>query len=76
MKHFLGQHSESILDYDKAIDQKPAFTEAYINRGVMKSRLGNTCEAKEDLLTALQLAEHTTDVRLKQNIMHLLQDLE
>ena len=64
----LGQYGAAISDYDKTIQLKPDHTNAYINRGAAKTLLNRTSEAKQDLRTALRLAEQTGDKSLKAKI--------
>ncbi len=75
-KYKLGQYGAAIIDYNQTLRLKPNFIEAYINRGIMKSLLGRTREAKQDLLTALRLAEKAGDTRLKINIKLILRKLD
>ena len=58
----LGQHFAAISDYDKAIQLKPNDAEAYIIRGIAKISLNRTSEAKQDIRTALRLAEKVGDM--------------
>ena len=69
----LEQHAAAIVDYDKAIQIKPDHVPAYYGRGVSRIQLGHTSEAKQDLQTALKLAEKTGDARLKTEIEAILQ---
>jgi len=64
-KDDLGQHVAAITDYDMTIRLKPDYVEAYYNRGVAKARLNRTGEAKQDIRTALHLAEKTGNATLK-----------
>ena len=68
----LEQYTAAINDYDKAIQLKPDLAEAYINRGVTKGLLKRNWEAKQDLRTALRLAEKTGDKGLKAKIEEVL----
>ncbi|MBI5211117.1 MAG: tetratricopeptide repeat protein [Elusimicrobia bacterium] len=61
----LGDFSQAIRDYDKAIEIKPAFAEAYLHRGSIYRRLGNYRQAEEDLRTAAKLGNRTAQERLK-----------
>ena len=75
-KDNLGQHAAAIRDYDKAIQLKPDHTRAYVNRGAVKTLLNRTWEAKQDLKTALKLAEQAGDEDLKAKIKDALRLLE
>ena len=66
----------AIADYNLAIQLKPNFIESYINRGTMKSLLGRTWDAKQDLKTALRLAKKAGDARLKADIESMLQKID
>ena len=75
-KAALGQYVAAISDYDKAIQLKPDHTRAYVNRGAVKTLLNRTWEAKQDLQTALKLAEQAGDEDLKAKIKDALRLLE
>ena len=64
----LGQYLAAISDYDTAIRLKPDYAKAYYNRGTTKTLLNRTSEAKQDLQTALKLAEQAGDEDLKVKI--------
>ena len=72
----LEQYTAAINDYDKAIQLKPDLAEAYINRGVTKGLLKRNWEAKQDLRTALRLAENADDKGLKTQIEEWLRLIE
>ncbi len=72
----LEQYEASISDYTQAIRLKPDFVLAYYSRGLAKALLGRTWEAKQDLWTALRLAEKTGDESLKASIQRTLRLLE
>ena len=55
----------AIIDFDTTIRLKPDHVYAYHNRGLSKLELGQTEAAKEDLKTALELAEQAGDTQLK-----------
>ena len=69
----LGQHAAAIADFDVVIQLTPNNIYGYFNRGFAKNMLGRTWEAKQDLQTALKLAEKSDDVRLKSQIEETLQ---
>ena len=71
-KYHLRQYIAAISDYDKAIQLKPDYAIAYINRGAAKASLNRTSEAKQDLRTALRLAENADDESLKTQIEEAL----
>ena len=75
-KRNLGQHSAAISDFDKAIQLKPDLAQAYLSRGVAKALLNRTWEAKQDLRTALRLAEKSGDADTKARAQEGLQLLE
>ena len=52
-----GDNESGIVDYDRAIQLEPSHAQFYYNRGVAKTALGHTVEAKTDLKTALKLLE-------------------
>ena len=72
VKGKLSQYFAAISDYDKAIQLKPDHANAYLNRGVAKTSLNRTEEAKQDLRTALRIAEKTGDKNLKAIIDEVL----
>jgi len=51
----LGNYSQAIGDYGRAIEIKPGFAEAYINRGNVYRDLGNYKQAIEDLNRAIEI---------------------
>ena len=71
----MGQYIAAISDCDKAIRLKPDDAYAYNGRGIAKALLGHTWEAKQDLRTALKLAEKAGDASLKANIEQLLRNI-
>ena len=75
-KAALGQHLAAITDFDKAIRFKPDFADAYSNRGITKVLLGRASEGKQDLKTALKLAEKSNNQQLKSAIEQILQGLQ
>ena len=76
VKSGLDDYKGAIADYDKAIQLKPNFAEAYAARGAAKYSLGRTGEAKQDLQTALKLAEQADDKRFKAKIESAIRDLD
>ena len=72
----LEQYTAAIADYDIAIRLKPDYVEAYTIRGFAKYKLGRTWEAKQDLRTALKLAEKSGDTVLKTDIESILQKID
>lgn len=76
LKVELNQYVAAITDYDTVIRLKPDDTAAYVNRGRVKALRGRTREAKEDLRTALQLANQAGDENLKTKIKLMLRPLE
>ena len=72
LKHFDG----AIGDFTTALRIKPDYAEAYNNRGAAKTLLNRTWEAKQDLQTALKLAEQAGDEDLKAKIKDALRLLE
>ena len=72
----LGEYFAAISDFDKAIQRKPDYTKAYLDRGLAKALLNRTLEAKEDLRTALRLAEKAGDTDVKARAQKGLQLLE
>ncbi len=75
-KSDLKQYDAAIADYDMAIRLKPDYAVAYHFRGVAKALLGRTWEAKQDVRTALRLAEKAGDASLKAHIEETLRLLE
>ena len=76
VKAALGQHLAAITDFDKAIHLEPDFADAYSNRGITKALLNRMSEAKQDLRTALRLAEQAGNQQLKTAIEQILQQLQ
>ena len=69
------QHESAISDFDKFISLNPNYVEAYCYRAEAKLGLGDSDGAKEDLETALPLAEESEDFRLIGYIEGLLNDI-
>jgi len=76
VKAALGQHRAAITDFDKAIHLEPNFADAYSNRGITKALLNRISEAKQDLRTALRLAEQAGNQQLKTAIEQILEQLQ
>ena len=76
VKASLGQHIAAIADFDKAIHLEPGFADAYSNRGITKALLNRMPEAKQDLRTALRLAEQAGNQQLKAAIEKVIRSLE
>ncbi len=74
-KHYQKQYSSAISDFDKFISLNPNYVEAYYYRAEAKFGLGNSDGAREDLETALPLAEQSRDLRLIGYIEGLLNDM-
>ncbi len=51
----LGNNSQAISDYSRAIEINPKFAEAYFTRAIAYSRLGNRAREGEDIITAARL---------------------
>ena len=64
-KRHLKQYDAAITDFDIVIQLNPNLAEPYYNRGLAKASQEHTWEAKQDLQTALRLAERTRDERLR-----------
>lgn len=62
----LGKYQESIEDYDRAIELKPGFAEAYSNRGNAKAACGDYDNAKADFKHALTLARQQGNQKVAQ----------
>ena len=75
-KYHLGNYEGAIKDYTAAIQLKPDFAEAYVNRGNAKNKLGRTSEAEQDFNTALPLAIELGDANLKTAIEEALRILD
>ena len=75
-KAILGEYFAAIGDFDKAIQLKPDYAQAYLDRGLAKALLNRTWEAKQDLRTALGLAEKADDTDAKARAQKGLQLLE
>jgi len=50
-----GNFRQALLDYNKAIDIKPGYLEAYINRGIVYDDTGNFTQALSDDNKAIQI---------------------
>ena len=72
----LGEYFAAISDFDKAIQRKPDYAEAYLDRGLARALLNRTLEAKQDLRTALRLAEKAGEADAKARAQKGLQLLE
>ena len=75
-KRRIGKHVAAITDYDTAIRLKPNDAATYFNRGRAKALLGHTRESKQNLRTALQLANQAGDENLKAKIQLMLRSIE
>ncbi len=75
-KRQLGQYHAAIVDFDVAIRLKPNDAYAYVGRSAAKGSLGRFWEEKQDLRTALKLAEKAGDESLKNSIKKILQIIE
>jgi len=51
----LGQHTQALSNFTKAIDLNPKYAEAYYNRGTTYANLGGTPQALSDLTQAIDL---------------------
>ena len=71
-----GNDTCAVRDYDKAIELYPDYAAAHNSRGLAKHRLGRTEEAKQDLQTALRLAEQAGNELLKADIELGIQELD
>lgn len=56
-----GRHREAVDALTRAIERKPDFAQAYVNRGVAYERLGETEKARADQSKARELLEHGDD---------------
>ena len=74
-RHYGKKYRPAILDFNKFINLNPNYVEAYYYRAEAKVRLGDSEGAKEDLETALPLAEESADLRLIVYIEGLLNDI-
>lgn len=50
-----GKYKESISHLNKAIEISPAYSEAFFNRGIAHSKIGNSLEAMNDFSSAIKL---------------------
>ena len=73
-KHRLEQYDDAIQDYDHAIELKPGNADTYFYRGIAKQKLGR--EWKQDIHTALKLAEESADTKLIGEIKQTFPSLE
>ncbi len=72
----LKQYKSAIADFDRTIRLKPDSAQAYFNRGLAKSRIGQMSKGKQDMLTALKLAEQNSDENLKAHIKSIIQKIQ
>ena len=72
----MGRYEDAITDYDESIRLKPEAADAYHNRGNAKAALGRNDEARQDLETALELAQNANDTDLVDEVKQLLRDLD
>ncbi|RKU25208.1 hypothetical protein C6499_15325 [Candidatus Poribacteria bacterium] len=75
VKTLQGQYESAITDFDAALRIKPD-AKTYFLRGSAKHALGRSEEAKDDLQTALELAEQGGDQHLKNVIKQFIQKFE
>ncbi|AEM20745.1 TPR domain-containing protein [Brachyspira intermedia PWS/A] len=67
---FVGviRYEEAIEDFNRAIKLDPNNSDAYLNRGISKSDLGNDKEAIEDFNRAIELEPDNSDAYLNRGI--------
>ncbi len=75
VKTLQGQYESAITDLDAALRIKPD-AKVYFFRGMAKHMLSRSEEAKDDLQTALKLAEQAGDQHLKEGIKQYIQKFE
>ncbi len=63
----LGKYSEALKDFDKVIEIKPDYAEAYVHRWNIYSRLDNNEQATENLKTAARLGHEYAQSLLKKD---------
>ena len=68
----MGQHEAALADYDKAIDLKPDYADAYSNRGVAKAALGQHDNALDDYDRAIDLKPDDADAYNNRGAMRRL----
>jgi len=66
----MNKFEEAILDYDRAIDLKPDFAQAYNNRGNAYSMQGNNARAIEDYDKALKLVPNYASAYQNRAVAH------
>ncbi len=71
----LKEYPKAITDNTKAIDISPQYAEAYSNRGIAYSQVGNTLQAKQNLQTAAQLFQKQGKVDLYEKLIQLMKSL-
>lgn len=70
----LGANNEALADYNKSIRINPHFLEAYINRGILKSKMGDYNGELSDYRLAIKIGKPNAD--LYNNLGRALYDLE
>jgi tetratricopeptide (TPR) repeat protein len=68
-KSNLHDYKGAIKDFDKAIELKPEYVEAYINRGLAKSLSGDIQGGIEDIDKALSIDPHYKDAYAMRGIV-------
>ena len=67
-KECLGEPENAIVDYNKAIELKRDYTEAYNNRGVEKGNIGDYEEAIKDYDMAIELKQDYAEAYLNRGV--------
>ena len=70
----LGANNEALADYNKSIRINPHFLEAYINRGLLKSKMGDIEGELSDYRLAIKICKPNAD--LYNNLGRALYDLD
>jgi tetratricopeptide (TPR) repeat protein len=67
----LGNYSQAIEDYNRAIKIKPGYLEAYNNRGIAYSGLGNYKQAIEDYDRAIKIKPNYADAYYNKGVVYM-----
>jgi tetratricopeptide (TPR) repeat protein len=67
----VGETAAALSDFDRAIQARPDFAEAYVNRASARQTAGAAADAVSDLETALRVAP--TGWKYRERIEHLLE---